>query len=87
MAKDKFKGMAASPSLPATSIAEIVPNDDADLAEVTIALNVCTGGTVRVTASDGSIGDVFINAGALFPLRVRRIWATGTTATGIRGLS
>jgi hypothetical protein len=86
MAKDKFAGFSPTPALPATSLADIEPDDGADLGQITIALNVATAGTVRVTAADGSAGTVFVTPGAAFPIRVRRIWATGTTATGIVGL-
>lgn len=86
MVKDKYAGFASTPDLPATSVTPIVPDDDTDLDEVTIALNVATGGTVRVTTASGSVSDVFVSAGIVFPLRVRRVWASGTTATGIRAL-
>jgi hypothetical protein len=86
MAKDKFANIAQSPTLPASGLGTISPNDGADLEQVTLALNVATPGIVRVTTNDGSVGEVFIEAGTAFPLRVRRVWAAGTTATGIRGL-
>jgi hypothetical protein len=86
MAKDKFANIAQSPILPANGLGAIAPDDDADLGQVTLALNVATPGIVRVTTNDGSVGEVFIEAGTAFPLRVRRVWAAGTTATGIRGL-
>ena len=71
---------------PATDIEEVTPSDLADLAQLTKGLNVATPGSVRVTTETGTISTVFIMAGTVFPLRVRRVWATGTTATGIRGL-
>ena len=83
---DKFAGYSASPAFPATDIAEILPDDDTDLARVTIAINVATPGTVRVTTLEGTTADLMVEAGILFPLRVRRVWQNGTTATGIRGL-
>ncbi|MDA8586932.1 type IV secretory system conjugative DNA transfer family protein [Rhodobacteraceae bacterium] len=49
-------------------------------------LSVKTPGTVRVTIQDGSTGDVTIHPGQPFPIRVKRVWLTGTTATGISGL-
>lgn len=71
---------------PAISLFDIVPDDMADLPQPTIALNVAAPGTVRVTTLDGSVGDLSIHPGHPFPVQVRRVWATGTTATGIRGL-
>jgi hypothetical protein len=86
MAKDKFANIAQSPTLPASGLGTNSPNDGADLEQVTLALNVATPGIDRVTTNDWSVGEVFIEAGTAFPLRVRRVWAAGTTATGIRGL-
>ena len=74
------------PSDPAISVFDITPNDSVDLDQSTTALNVATPGTVRVTTVDGSISDVLIHPGHAFPIRATRIWMTGTTATGIRGL-
>ena len=86
MAEDSFASCARTPEGPATSVAEIVPNDAADLARVTLGLNVATPGIVRVTTVSGDVADVHVAAGVAFPIRVERVWATGTTATGIRGL-
>jgi hypothetical protein len=86
MPKDKFETYNPAPSVPATQIIEITPDDATDLAWVTSALNVSTTDTVRVTTQSGTTSDVTISPGNAFPLRVTRVWATGTTATGIRGL-
>ncbi len=72
---------------PATTIFDITPDDGADLTRVTSALNVATPGTVRVTTADGSTSDITIMPGKAFPISVRRVWQTGTTATGLRGLA
>lgn len=86
MAEDIFASFTRAPRLPASSVEEIVPDDAVDLAHVTLALNVATPGTVRVTTHSGEETTVHLAAGVAFPLRVRRVWASGTTATGIRGL-
>jgi hypothetical protein len=86
MPEDRYATFARSPALPATSVVEVAPDDAADLPEISLALNVATPGTVRVTTLDGDTVDVQIAAGVAFPLRVARVWATGTTATGIRAL-
>lgn len=86
MTIDTFASANNTLHSPATNIEEIVPSDAADLSYLTTALNVATPGDVRVTTDSGTISTVFIEAGVPFPLRVRRVWATGTTATGIRGL-
>ena len=86
MTIDTFAAADDTLTSPATDIEEVTPSDVADLAQLTKALNVATPGLVRVTTETGTISEIFIAAGVVFPLRVRRVWATGTTATGIRGL-
>ena len=68
---------------PATRLFNITPSDTADLAYVSRALNDAASGSVRVTTKDGDIATVFVAAGIPFPARVKRVWSTGTTATGI----
>lgn len=86
MTKNRFSSYARSPDLPASTALSVTPDDAADLPEVTLAINVAAPGTVRVTTQEGDVVDVAIAAGVAFPLRVSRIWATGTTATGISAL-
>ncbi len=71
---------------PPAFLEEITPNDSIDLGSESRAINVAASGLVQVTTVGGSVGSVFVVAGVLFPLRIRRVWATGTTATGIRAL-
>lgn len=87
MAYDPFADSTTGLQSPATIIDEIIPDDGADLAIATRAINVATTGVVRLITVDDTEGDVFIVAGSTFPVRARRVLATGTTATGIRGLS
>ncbi|MBW4710750.1 hypothetical protein KX928_23415 [Roseobacter sp. YSTF-M11] len=84
---DKFKNVSTGLESPPSRLFAIVPDNDADLALVTRVINVAAAGTVKVTTVDGDEDDVFIAAGIPFPIRARRVWATGTTATGIRGLT
>ncbi|MEP2780991.1 MAG: hypothetical protein ABJO67_16415 [Pseudoruegeria sp.] len=83
---DKFEDYTAGLESPPTYISDIVPDDVSDLASATRAINVAAPGVVQVTTTEGSISNVFIAAGVAFPLRVIKVWATGTTAIGIRGL-
>lgn len=83
---DIFAHQARSPGDPAITAFAVTPDDATDLPQVTIALNVATPGTLRVTMADGSTSDLKVAAGLSIPARVRRVWATGTTATGITGL-
>lgn len=75
------------PSDPAVTVFDITPNDATDLSRVTTALNVATPGSVRITTIDGSTADLSIRPGEAFPVQARRVWQTGTSATGIRGLA
>lgn len=87
---DPFELHATGLDSPASHAAAITPDDDMDLlavGDVPRAL-YCTGdGVVRVTMRNG--GDPVtlpMIAGVPLPVRVSRVWATGTTATGIVGV-
>lgn len=84
---DAFANRHRSPVDPAVTAFDITPDDAADLPHVTTGLNVATPGTLRVTTADGSVADVTVHPGHAFPIRATRVWLTGTTATGIRGLA
>ncbi|WOI58424.1 hypothetical protein [Palleronia sp. LCG004] len=83
---DKFADLTKGLSSPPTAIMSITPDDDRDLNQPTRAINVSSAGNLRVTTTEGTTGTVFVGAGIAFPLRVVRIWATGTDAEGIKGL-
>ena len=65
---------------------EVTPDDDADLV-FNKGLWVGTGGTVAVQmweAPDGeTVGLGSVPTGTLLPLRVKKVLATGTTATNL----
>lgn len=86
MSIDTFSNTAPGLSSPATGIEEIIPSDTTTLAMTTRALNVGQSGILRVETSNGTIADIFVAAGIAFPLRVTKVFATGTTAGTIRGL-
>ncbi|OXM83966.1 spike base protein, RCAP_Rcc01079 family [Paenibacillus rigui] len=66
----------------------VTPNDSADLTGgATLAIYIGGSGNVKADMADGST--VTFNAlsvGIVHPLSVRRVYATGTTATNIVGL-
>jgi hypothetical protein len=84
---DMFKDHQSGLDSPATRLAEVTPNDTAVLTFVSRAIVVETAGHVSVTMVSGDTGRIFIAAGVPFPVRVARIMATGTTATGIVALA
>jgi hypothetical protein len=83
---DPFDGHAQSLESPATILVPVTPDDATDLPMPSRALNVAQEGMVRVTTTGGSTATLYIGAGSGFPVRVTRVWATGTTATGITAL-
>ena len=71
---------------PATHAFAISPGDGSDLAYVTRALYAGVTGTVKVTMFSGDVVTlVGFPAGIPIPIRVKRVWATDTTATSIVG--
>jgi hypothetical protein len=87
MPLDNFSNEAIGLTSPATNAVVITPSDTTDLANVTRAIHVTgTSGLVAVTTQGMTTGtsvQIYVGQGSLFPIRVTRIWATGTTAAGI----
>jgi hypothetical protein len=83
---DTFSSYSSSLDSPASNVTEITPSDTEDLATASRALNVAAEGLVRVTTVGGDTASILIAAGVPFPIRCTRVWATGTTATGIVSL-
>lgn len=83
---DTFTSQAVSLESPAFHVVAITAAD-ADLATDVRALYVGTGGNVKITTSGGTTA-TFANvpSGTLLPVRCRRVWTTGTTATDFTGL-
>lgn len=81
--KSRHTGKALVLSSPVTGAAAVTPNDATDLAEVTLSLYIGTAGTLKVTMFDGSVVTYAAIAAGRHPLRVKRVWSGGTSATGI----
>ncbi|CAH1205630.1 hypothetical protein PAECIP111893_02382 [Paenibacillus plantiphilus] len=67
----------------------ITPNDGADLAKYpTKGIYVGVAGDIRVDLIDGTAPVTFkdVSKGSIFPVAVKRVYATGTTATDIVGV-
>lgn len=80
---DLFENNTSGLESPVTHLKEVTPNDGVDLGLASRAISVATEGFVQLTTISGSTGRIFVVPGAPFPIRARRIWATGTTATEI----
>lgn len=65
----------------------ITPSDSSDLAQP-VSVYVGGGGAVKVTPAGAATPVTFVGltAGQLVPVQVIRVWATGTTATGLVGV-
>ena len=86
--QDAFAGHVAGLTAPATEPQPVVPSDSAELAAVTRALYVGQTGNVRVRLVSGAaVTFANMQGGVLYPIRVRQVFATGTTAADLVGLS
>lgn len=87
MTKDTFRSHTRSLISPPEAAAALVPHDAADLPHATRALYVGTGGDLVVAFLSGDVVRLAnVQAGALLPMRVTRVLATGTTAGDLIGL-
>lgn len=80
---DLFQSFQSGLESPASRIFEVTPSDTADLPFASRAVNVAQAGYVHISTVSGDIGRIYIAAGIALPIRVSRIWSTGTTAVGI----
>ena len=79
-------GLAALNKIaPPNHAAVVTPNDGADLANDAQVLVVAVAGDIKVTTTGGEAVTIPFPAGWT-PIEVERVWATGTTATGITAL-
>jgi hypothetical protein len=84
---DSFHKHTRSLTSPPERGLAIVPNDASDLPHVTRALYVGSPGDVVVKLQDGTVlSFANVASGALIPIRVARVLATGTTASQLLGL-
>lgn len=80
--------MAANPdqfsTFTAIDLVPVVPSNVTDLPRNGRAIRCSgAGGTLRFVSYDGNLRDTSISAGEVLLVAVRRIHATGTTATGL----
>lgn len=63
--------------------AAVSPSDSVDLPQFSV-IYVGGAGNVKVTTAQGTaVTFTGVNAGTVIPVRVRRVWSTGTTATAM----
>ena len=84
---DEFSRHGASLTSPPTGAETIIPDNESDLAYATRALYVGEAGDVVVQMLTGEMVTLAnMQAGTIYPMRVRRVLATGTTASYLVGL-
>lgn len=81
--KDPFASSMSSLSGPARDILPVTPDNAADLPVVAVALYIEQGGSLTVTTVAGVQRTINVADWSILPLGVRRVWATGTSASGI----
>lgn len=83
-----IEGEISVEKLQAGSAFAIVPNDSTDLATITTALYIGFTGDVNLICSGDTSLVLFANVhgGSFLPLHVKRVAASGTTASGIVGV-
>lgn len=85
--KDKCSTYTASLNAPASEAMAITPDDLAELPWVTRALYVGSPGRVKVVMESGEMVDFTeLQAGIVYPLRIRRVLAVGTDAANLVAL-
>ena len=66
---------------------DVTPDDATDLPQMARGVMVGSAGDVAVVLKSGdAITLPALSPGVIYPLRIARVLATGTTASGIKGL-
>ncbi|AJE45422.1 spike base protein, RCAP_Rcc01079 family [Celeribacter indicus] len=88
MPSDKFMHQAAGLTAPARNAFPVTASDTADLPHVTRGLYLGGGGSVTLLLAGDDSPVTFGNmaAGVVHPLRVKRVLASGLTASGLVGI-
>ena len=64
----------------------ITPSDDADLPSTAYGIDIGADGDISFVTIDGSSITKTVTGGSILLYKVRKVNATGTTATGLIGL-
>ncbi|MGJ8543871.1 MAG: spike base protein, RCAP_Rcc01079 family [Sulfitobacter sp.] len=84
---DSFSEYSPGLSSPVQGGFDITADDAVDLPQVTRAVMVTGAGDVTALFKNGdTLSLAGLVPGVIYPLRVMRVLATGTTATGLKGL-
>lgn len=84
---DVFENHQVGLTCPATHCDAITPSDTQPLANTSRILYVGSSGDISVMLASGDTATLTAaQSGVMYPLRVTRVYATGTTATNLLGL-
>jgi len=84
---DTFQEFQSGLNSPVQGGFDVTPADGVDLPFVTRALMVSAAGDLAVAMKNGDLITLpGLTPGVIYPVRAVQIAATGTTATGIKGL-
>jgi hypothetical protein len=87
MPTDMFEPKGRSLDSPIENAFAVTPNDSTDLTISTRGIYVGSSGALKVTTVRGDeITFTNLAAGIIHPIRVARVWSTGTTASSIVGV-
>lgn len=81
-----FENRIAALSGPATDAIPVTPDDSTDLPHVAIGLYIENAGLLSVLTVTGETRILSVAGFSILPVGVRRVNATGTTASGIHAL-
>lgn len=86
---DEFSNYQAGLDSPASNAfdAYALKSDTVDLTTFTRAIYTGSGGNIKVDmVGSGTVTFVSVPAGAVLPIRISRLYSTGTAATDVIGL-
>lgn len=81
--RNPFENRMASLNDPTPDIVPITPDDNVVLAKIGTALYFETGGIIVFQTASGATRSVHVGDFSILPVGVRKVFASGTTATGI----
>lgn len=83
---DRYEGSFVGLSDPSRSVSRVTPDDGSDLPNVPRMLHIGVAGNISfIAAEDTEVITQPVPAG-IFPVMVKRVLATGTTATSIMAI-
>lgn len=83
---DPYETLTTGLSSPICGGFDITPHETNDLTVLTRAIMVGTAGDVSVRLQDGTTVTLSLSSGVIYPLRICKLFVTGTTAAQIVGL-